>query len=200
MRKLVEGASSIYTAALVVMGVYCVKAVTLVVPASLVYISVGMAFPTPVALLINCLGIMAESTITYFMGKFLGGDRVDKMLRDKKGYEKLEKFRDKGKYPFVFLLRFASFPIDLGSLFFGASSFPLLTYLTMYLEGTLPRVIVLTVLGEKAYELIPMKYIVTAVFIALPVAALGFVIYKFVILPRKKKTEEAEEREENVEK
>ena len=176
VRALVEAAPSAWAAAAIVLGVYAVKAVVFIIPASLVYISVGMAFPTPVAVALNCVGIALEITISYFLGRFLGGDKVDRLLRGKKGYDMLEKFRSKGRYAFVFLLRFASFPIDFGSLFFGASGFAFPSYFLMSLCGILPRVIVMTIVGEGIYELIPMKYILIAVLCAVPVALIAFLV------------------------
>ena len=183
VRALIASASSVYAAAAIVLAVYAVKAVVFVIPASLVYISVGMAFSTPVAVALNTIGIAIEITISYLLGKFLGGEKVQKMLKNKKGFDKLEKLRDKGRFAFVFLLRFVSFPIDFGSLFFGASGFAFPSYFLMSLAGILPRVIVLTILGYGIYELIPMRYIITAVLCALPIAVIAFVIYTI----RKKK-------------
>ena len=176
VRALIAAAPSVWAAAAIVLGVYAAKAVVFIIPASLVYISVGMAFPTPVAVALNCAGIALEITISYFLGRFLGGDKVDKLLRGKKGYATLEKFRSKGRYAFVFLLRFASFPIDFGSLFFGASGFAFPSYYLMSLCGILPRVIALTILGYGIYELIPMKYILIAVLCAVPVALIAFLV------------------------
>ncbi len=176
VRKLIEAAPSIWAAGAMVLGLYAVKAVVFVIPASLVYISVGMAFSTPVAVALNCAGIAIEVTISYFLGKFLGGEKVDAMLRGKKGYATLEKLKSKGRFTFVFLLRFASFPIDFGSLFFGASDFAFPSYFLMSLLGIWPRVIVMTILGYGIYELIPMKYILLAVLCALPVAAVVLVV------------------------
>lgn len=183
VRALIASASSVYAAAAIVLAVYAVKAVVFVIPASLVYISVGMAFSTPVAVALNTIGIAIEITISYLLGKFLGGEKVQKMLENKNGFDKLEKLRDKGRFAFVFLLRFVSFPIDFGSLFFGASGFAFPSYFLMSLAGILPRVIVLTILGYGIYELIPMRYIITAVLCALPIAVIAFVIYTI----RKKK-------------
>lgn len=176
VRALIESAPSPYIAGALVLVVYAVKALTFVVPASLVYVSVGMAFSTPVAIALNVVGIAIEITLSFLLGKFLGGEKVDKMLRGKKGYDKLEKLREKGRFAFVFLLRFVGFPIDFGSLFFGASAFQYPSYFFMSLLGILPRVIALTILGYGIYELIPMKYIITAILCALPVAVIAFVI------------------------
>lgn len=183
VRALIASASSVWAAAAVVLGIYAAKGLVFVIPASLVYISVGMAFSTPAAILLNSLGIAVEVTVSYLLGRFLGGEKVDKMLRDKRGYAQLEKLRHKGRFAFVFLLRFSSFPIDFGSLFFGASGFAFASYFFMSLLGILPRVVVLTVLGYGIYELVPMKYILAAVLCALPAAAVAFA----VLAVRKKK-------------
>ena len=180
VRTLIDGASSLTAAALTVIGIYAVKSAVFVIPASLIYLSVGMAFDTPVALLINTLGIAVEITLSYFLGKFLGGEKVDAMLRGKKGYDLLNKLKEKGRFAFVFLLRFLSFPIDFGSLFFGASGFAYPSYFVMSLLGILPRVLLMTVLGYGIYELIPMKYVITAVLVIIPVAAIGIVAAKYV--------------------
>ena len=174
LRALIDAAPSLWAAGALVLGVYCVKALVFVIPASLVYISVGMAFPTWLAVLLNCLGIALEVTLSYLLGRWLGGEKVDKLLRGKKGYATLEKLKSKGRFAFVFLLRFSSFPIDFGSLFFGASDFAYPSYFLMSLLGILPRVIVLTVLGYGIYELIPMKYVILAVLCALPVVLIVF--------------------------
>ncbi len=180
VRTLISGASSLTAAALTVIGVYAVKSAVFVIPASLIYLSVGMAFDTPLALLINTIGIAVEVTLSYFLGRFLGGEKVDAMLRGKKGYDLLNKLKEKGRFAFVFLLRFLSFPIDFGSLFFGASGFSFPSYFFMSLLGILPRVLLMTVLGYGIYELIPMKYVVIAVLIIIPATVMGVIITKCV--------------------
>lgn len=173
---LVEAAPSVWAAYAIVLGVYALKAVLFVIPASMIYLSVGAAFSTAVAVALNCFGIALEITISYLLGRFLGGDKVDKMLRGKKGYDKLEKFRSRGRFAFVFLLRFSSFPIDFGSLFFGASDFAFPSYFLMSLCGILPRVVVMTILGHGLFEFIDMKYILIGVLCVLPLLAIWFAV------------------------
>ena len=182
---IVAAAPSVWAAYAIVLGIYALKAVLFVIPASMIYLSVGMAFPVPVAVALNCIGIALEVTISYFLGRLLGGDKVDKLLRGKKGYDKIEKFKSKGRFAFVFLLRFSSFPIDFGSLFFGASGFAFPSYFLMSLCGILPRVIVMTIVGE----VIPMKYMLIAVLCAVPAVLVYFVVNAV----RKKKKDAAGE-------
>ena len=67
VRALIATASSLYIACAIILGVYFVKAILLVLPASLIYISVGLALDTKTALIINMLGIVIEVIVTYFL-------------------------------------------------------------------------------------------------------------------------------------
>ena len=188
IRTLIAGASSIFIAELIILGVYAVKAVMMVVPASLIYISVGMAFDPKRAVIVNLLGIALEVTVTYFLGKFLGKDAVEKKIRNTKAGDKFFTMLEKNRNAAIFLMRFIpAFPIDFSSLFMGAFDFKFFSYLIFSVLGIAPRVIAFTVIGEGIYELIPMKYIVLAVICAIPVVTAVLLIKKFVV--KKKKSE-----------
>ena len=189
IRTLIAGASSIFIAELIILGVYAVKAVMMVVPASLIYISVGMAFDPKRAVIVNLFGIALEVTVTYFLGKFLGKDAVEKKIRNTKAGDKFFTMLDKNRSAAIFLMRFIpAFPIDFSSLFMGAFDFKFFPYLIFSVLGIAPRVIAFTVLGEGIYELIPMKYIVLAAICAIPVVTAVLLVKKFVV--KKKKSEE----------
>ena len=177
IRLLVAGASSLAVAILLIFGVYIVKAVLLVLPASVIYISVGVALDTKTAVLVNVAGIALEVFITYFLGKFLGKDTVEKKLRGTKGGDKLLSMKDKNKNLATFIIRFVpAFPIDFSSLFMGAFDFNFLPYFLCSVAGLAPRVIAFTILGDKIYDLIPMKYIVLAAICAIPVAGVVVIV------------------------
>ncbi|MBQ8782500.1 MAG: VTT domain-containing protein [Clostridia bacterium] len=187
IRALIASADSVVLAAVTVLGVYFVKSLVFVVPASLIYIAVGMAFETWQAIVINAVGIMIEITCTYFMGKFLGKDAVTKKLSGNKAGEKLLNMKAKNKNVMVFTVRFTGIPIDFSSLFMGAFDFKFLPYFFMSLLGILPRVFLLTVIGDGFYDLIPMKYIIIAVIILIPVAVAAIFLKK--IIAKRKKAE-----------
>ncbi len=181
IRLLVAGASSLAVAIMLILGVYVVKAVLLVLPASVIYISVGVALDTKTAVLVNVAGIAIEVFITYFLGKFLGKDTVEKKLRGTKGGDKLLSMKDKNKNLATFIIRFVpAFPIDFSSLFMGAFDFKFLPYFLCSVAGLAPRVIAFTILGDKIYDLIPMKYIVLIAICAIPVAGAVILIKKAV--------------------
>lgn len=191
IRLLVASASSLFVAELLILGVYFVKAILLVLPASVIYISVGVALDWKTAVLINMLGIVIEVTVTYFLGKFLGKSTVEKKLKGTKGGDKLLGMKDKNKNIATLIIRFVpAFPIDFSSLFMGAFDFKFLPYFVFSVLGLAPRVIAFTILGDRIYDLIPMKYIVLIAIIALPVAVVVMLIKKS--LSKKKKSEDTE--------
>lgn len=181
IRLLVASASSFAVAILLIFGVYVIKAILLVLPASVIYISVGVALDTKTAVLVNVIGIAIEVIITYFLGKFLGKDTVEKKLRGTKGGDKLLSMKDKNKNLATFIIRFVpAFPIDFSSLFMGAFDFKFLPYFLCSVAGLAPRVIAFTILGDKIYDLIPMKYIVLIAIAAIPVAGVAVVVNKII--------------------
>ena len=171
IRLLVASASSIFAAELIILGVYVLKAVLLVLPASVIYISVGVALDRKQAVAVNLIGIAVEVTVTYFLGKFLGKSTVEKKLKGTKAGDKLLNMQNKNKNLAVFTMRLVPvFPIDFSSLFMGAFDFRFLPYFVFSVLGIAPRVIAFTILGDTIYSFIPMKYIVFAAIAAIPIA------------------------------
>ena len=164
MRALVAGAGSTAAAVAVIIGVFAVKSVLFIIPASMIYISVGMAFPTASAIAINLAGIALEITVTYLLGWFLGGEYVEKRLKGSKAGDKVLALGDGKKLSALFLVRFLPvFPIDFVSLFLGATKLPYWKYALISLGGIMPRVILFTILGDGIYDYIPMDKIVLVI-------------------------------------
>lgn len=191
IRELISSAGSTAAAVAIILGVYFLKSLVFVVPASLVYISVGMAFSPLTAIAINFVGIMIEITSTYIMGRVLGKDAVEKKLSGNKAGEKLLNMKSKSRNLMIFTIRFTGIPIDFSSLFMGAFDFKFVPYFFLSLLGLLPRVGLLTVIGDKFYDLIPMKYIITAVIVIIPVVAAAVIIKS--VMQKKKSPEETKE-------
>ncbi len=177
VREIAASAQSELTAALSVIGVYLIKGVLLVIPAALVYISVGMAFSPLKAVLINLAGIAAEVSVSYLIGLFLGGEYVEKMLSKNEKSKKLLELKDKHKQSTVFVVRcLPVFPIDFASLFFGSMKTGFIKYLVFSLLGLAPRVILFTILGDTIYDYIPMSLIIKIIIFLIPVAVIAIVI------------------------
>lgn len=177
IRALVQAAPSVLAAVFLVWAVYLIKSLVFVVPASLIYVSVGMAFPPLTACIINIIGIALEVAVTYWLGNFLGSEAVEKILRKKKGGEKLLNMKLQDKASFILTVRFLPvFPIDFASLFFGAFSKKFFKYFFLSVLGIAPRVILFTIIGDGIYDWIPMTLIIKICIAAIPVALIVYLI------------------------
>lgn len=188
IERLMSNASSSITAIAAVLGVYMVKGVTFVIPASLLYIAVGMALDTWKALIINFTGIILEFSVSYLLGIILGGNFVKKKIRDSKYGDKILNIYDKYENAGIVITRIILFPVDLNSVFLGSLRTPFLKYMGLSLLGIAPRVILYTVLGNKIYEYIPYKYLLPAAAILL---IAGLIIWTVLYAVRSSKAEDS---------
>ncbi|MBP3329794.1 MAG: TVP38/TMEM64 family protein [Clostridia bacterium] len=186
LRELVGSISVIYYAYLAVIGVYALKSVVFVVPAMMIYVSVGISFDTPTALILNLIGLAVEVTITFFLGRFLGGEYVTNLLNKNKGTQKLLNMKTKTKNSFLFAARvLPAFPIDFTSLFLGSSDYKFIPYFLISLLGIYPRVLLFTIIGDSIYKYIPKELLIKLIIVAIPLAIIGFFIYRLIKKRRK---------------
>ena len=189
VRQLVASSSSEITAGLSVVGVYALKGIVFVIPASLIYISVGMAFSPLTAVIVNIAGITVEVIVSYLFGLMLGGEYVENLLKKNKGGRKLLELKAQNRQSSIFIIRLLPvFPIDFASLFFGSVKFSFPKYLILSVLGIAPRVILFTLLGDKVYDLIPMTIIIKIIIAVIPVAVIA-ILAKW-IYSRKKNNKE----------
>ncbi len=187
VREIVEKAPGEFAAIAIGISIFALKGLTFVIPAMLIYVSVGMAFDLGTALFISLCGIAFEVTVTYWLGRALGGDYVKRLLLKAKGGDKILNMKNSGKFSSLFVIRLLPvFPIDFASLFFGSMKFPFIRYVLVSVLGIAPRVVAFTVLGDGIYEMLPMDLLLKAVLVILPVAAILFVVRWLV---KKRKTE-----------
>jgi len=187
VRAIVEGSSSVAFAVATIWGIYFVKAVLFIIPASLIYISIGMAFSPVTACLISLVGIIIEVTATYFLGRFLGGDYVENLLRKSKGGEKILDMKLNDNFLALLGIRaLPVFPIDFVSLFWGASKCKFPRYFLASVIGIMPRVVLFTILGDGIYDYIPIHLIIKIVIFAIPVASIVYLIRHFVKISKEK--------------
>lgn len=183
IRALVDASSNIVIAVLTIWGVYLTKSILFIIPASLIYISIGMAFPPLTASLISLVGIIIEVTVTYFLGLFLGGEYVNKQLAKTKAGKKILDMKLNDNFLALLPIRaLPVFPIDFVSLFWGASKCGFGRYFFASVIGIMPRVILFTILGDGIYDYIPIHLIIKIIICAIPVGAIIYLIRHFVKL------------------
>ena len=122
-----------------------------------------------------------------FVVVFIRGDYINKMMQKQKYGKKILEMQENKKDASVFLMRFITvFPLDFVSLFLGSSKYNFGKYILFSFLGLAPRVILFTILGDKIYDYIPMKLIMTICLFAIPVAVIAIIIKAAVDKKRKK--------------
>ena len=187
VRALVEASTGMIAAIGTIFGIYIVKSVLFIIPASLIYISVGMAFAPWQAILINFIGIVIEVSVTYVLGLFLGGDYVNKLLSKSKGGQKILDLEISNRFSVLLGIRVLPvFPIDFVSLFWGAAKCPFIKYFLASIIGIMPRVILFTILGDGIYDYIPIHLIIKIVIFATPVGVVIYLTRHFLKMKKEK--------------
>ena len=137
-------------AVLFFMLLYAVKSISFFIPVIILQLAVGILFPTPWALLINALGSAVCFSIPYWMGLHAQDAWLQKLLQK---YPKVGQMvaRQQNRELFVpFLMRVLSFlPLDIVSVYLGSIKIPYKKYLLGSMLGTLPGLIIATLLGTS---------------------------------------------------
>ncbi len=187
VRMLVDSAPGEAAAIIIGIAIFLLKGLTFVIPAMLIYVSVGMAFDLGTALFISICGIAVEVAVTYWLGRMLGGEYVNRLIKKVKGGDKLLNMQDKSKFSSLFVIRLLPvFPIDFASLFLGSIKLPFIKYLVVSVLGIAPRVILFTLLGDGIYEIFPMDLLLKGVLVLVPIIAVVFIVM-WIVKQRKKK-------------
>ncbi len=175
----------------IILGVYVMKSLVFVLPASLIYVAVGVIYDGFTASVINMTGILLEITITYFLGRFLGGETVRKFIAKKKNGNKLLQMNIQENSKILFTIRLLpAFPIDFVSLFYGASGVGFPKYAVLSFVGLAPRVIAFTILGSAAFDWIPLDKIILLLVMSIPVGVVYYLIKKLIIDRRREKKDD----------
>lgn len=166
----------------VVLALYFVKGLIFVLPASVIYVAVGVILDTWLAVTVNITGIIIEVLVTYLLGRFLGGDLVRKIILKSKKGQKILDTDFQNKKSLIFTTRLLPvFPIDFLSLFFGAtkSNFPIYFFLSV--AGLAPRVILFTIIGDNLFKWIPVDKLIFIAICCIPVGVAVYLLKKFYI-------------------
>ncbi len=112
---------SLPLAALVFMGIYAVKSVTVVFPLLVIYVSVGMIFPPFWAVAVNLCGLAVTVSIPYWIGRVSGSGAVERLVSRYRRAEQLSRFGARSGLFLSYLLRIINLlPGDLVSMYLGA--------------------------------------------------------------------------------
>lgn len=184
---LVGSIDDLRIAAAIILGVYILKSLVFVIPVSVIYVPVGAIFGGLAGSALNMAGVFLEITITFFLGRFLSGETVEKRLSKSKKGQKLMALNIQKNPWLLFIIRLLpAFPIDFVSLFYGASKRGYLKYALLSLLGLAPRVVLFTFFGSELFDWIPLDKIILILICSIPVGVIIYLLKKLIIDPKRK--------------
>lgn len=173
-------------AALVIIFLFALKSLSFVMPSWLLYVSAGLIFPLPEALLVSLVGTLVSFTVPYVLGRGLGADYLEKLVADHPKLSALKDFSGKNSFLKVLLVRLCGLPLDPVSVYFGASRVNYPLYLIAGSIGILPHSVPYIVMGMSAEDGVSPAF-----FISLGIIAVSAVV-NGVMAAKRKRRESAE--------
>ena len=135
---------------LAILLLYMFHTLSIVFPLKLVQLAAGVLFPIPAAIAVNLAGIAVSSAVGYGMGAFLGRDAAETLIQKNPRLTRLIAQQNSDVMFFAFFLRSLVFlPLDVVSMYFGASKSDFKKYMAGSLLGMLPNTIISSVMGDK---------------------------------------------------
>ncbi len=161
----------------IIMFLFLFKSFVPVIPFSVLFISSGMVFPPPVAVLINALGFALLVSTKFWWGRRFGGGKAVKVL---KNYEPVSKFMDfngTGNKWMLVLLRFIPFiPLGMVSRAYGTTEIKPLPYVCLSVLGFMPRLILWSVVGINIFDPFTPSFIIPII-VLLVISGIAILIY-----------------------
>ncbi len=176
---------NLFLAALVIIGIYAFKSISIVFPLTAIFISTGVIFPLPWALLVNTVGLWVCITIPYFIGRFSGRDIVGRLTERYPKIKKLEQLGISNELMTSYVLRaVAAVPGDVISMLLGAAGIRYPVYVLGSMLGLLPLAVLQILLGVYLDQPLSPQFIV--LFVVMLLISLGSTLL-FNRMSKKKK-------------
>ncbi len=142
---------NLWLAALVMVGLFAMKSLSIFFPMLILIAASGSIFPTFLsAVIVNCAGVAVMLLIPYAIGRFAEREFVEGLINKHKNADKLREFKSENELFIAFFLRVINvLPCDLVSMFLGSTSFAPGKYMLGSFLGILPGLITTTLMGSS---------------------------------------------------
>lgn len=139
-----------WLAALVILALFALKSLSVVLYAGILFAAVGILFPLPAAIVINCLGVGIMSCVSYWLGRGAGADYVDQLRTKYPKLHTLETLHTGNDFFFSLLVRLLKIlPYDAVSAYMGAVRLRFAPYLLGSVLGMLPTCVTFPIMGTN---------------------------------------------------
>ncbi len=150
-----------FVSALILLGLYCLKPVFMFMPLALLYMCAGILFTPFWALLLTCFFLAVETSLSYFIGRYLGRDRIHKLLDKSKYARKLVEFSQNKGMVSCFVIRFSPGPpVDVTSMLLGAAGIRYRDYLAGTVLGLIPGMVPFVLMGKAISNPLSAEFLI----------------------------------------
>lgn len=186
---------NLWLAALVMVGLFALKSLSVFFPMLILIAASGSIFPTFLsAFTVNCVGVAAMILIPYAIGRFAEREFVEGLISKHKNASKLRELKSDNELFIAYFLRVINIlPCDLVSMFLGSAGFGLWKYMLGSFLGILPGIITTTLMGANAEHPTSPKFWLSVVveFVFAAASSIWYYFYKKRKKNTKKDTENA---------
>ena len=143
---------NLWLAALVIVGLFAVKSLSIFFPMLILIAASGSIFPNYfAALLVNAAGVMVMLCVPYLIGRYAEREFVENLINKNKNADKLREFQSDNELFIAYFMRVINvLPCDLVSMFLGSAGFSPVKYFVGSFLGILPGLITTTLMGANA--------------------------------------------------
>ena len=137
-------------AALFMLLLFALKSLSVFMYCGILYIASGILFPLPAAVLVNLLGTVVMVSLPYWLGRQVGGELIDSIVRKYPKTAFLRQLQTENELFLSFITRIINIlPSDILSLYMGASGIHYGRYLLGSVAGMLLTIITFPIIGSN---------------------------------------------------
>ncbi|MBQ3162503.1 MAG: TVP38/TMEM64 family protein [Oscillospiraceae bacterium] len=142
---------NLWLAALVMVGLFALKSLSMFFPMLVLIAATGSIFPSVVpAIFVNSIGVAVMLLIPYAIGRFAEKDFVQGLINKNKNADKLREIKAENELFIAYFLRVINIlPCDLVSMFLGSTGFGFVKYLAGSFAGVFPGMVATTIIGAN---------------------------------------------------
>lgn len=177
---------SIPLAILFLLLMYAFKSLSFVFPISLLMITSGTIFSTPMAIIINTIGTAISLSVPYWIGRFSGREFADNLIAKYEKLKTLDTLQKDNDFFFSYIARVVGMlPCDAVSMYMGSICISYPKYILGGVLGFMSRIVATTFIGSNITDPTSPTFIISCV-ANIVLAIFSIFIYKKMLKKTKK--------------
>lgn len=149
-------------AAGIIIGLFAFKSITFFLFSGILYAVDGILFSLPAALLVNTIGTAVMASLPYWIGRSKGQNLLLQLCEKYPKLEMLRSIPNQNEFLISFLIRLLGcLPLDVVSMYLGASGICYNRYVLGSVLGLLPQMIAYTVMGMSSDDITSPAFVIS---------------------------------------